>query len=319
METQQKNKTGVSKLFVVLFILSLILNVFLFFRYVKKGKQLERQNSEMSILLEESKINLDSLQKEYAFIEKQLEQSLNENLALQDLREDIRTQLEEKIVELQRAKNRIGSMIVEIGLTDDSGRALSIVEAKNAISKLKRDNEAFVEQLGSLKYDNQNYVKKVEESEKQLSEVILKKDKIQAENKKMEEKLSVASILRIGNLSFDAIRDKGSKTEVTDRASRLSRFKISLNILPSEVTDAGEKKLDFRILGTNNEVLSAGNTSLMDSDKLISTSQVVDYDGSKKNIVVYFTPNEERLKSGRYKLEVYEGVAIIGTKSIQLR
>lgn len=319
METDNSNKRGSSKFFIFLFFISLGLNIFLFFRYVKRGKQLEKQNNEIILLLEESKITVDSLQRELEFTITQLEERINENLSLQDLNDETRLELETKIVELQRARNQIGSMLIEVGLTNDAGRALSLVEAKNAISKLKTDNEIYLGYVSTLEDENLKAEEKIYEKQKRISEINQENINVLNKNKKMEDKLAVASILRIGNLTFEGIQDKRSKSELTDRASRINRFKITLNVLSSDVTEPGEKKLDFRILGTNNQVLSAGNTSLMDSEKLISTSQKIDYDGNTKKIVVYFIPNEEKLNSGTYTVEVYEGSAILGTQKIQLR
>jgi len=317
--TENTTRKGSSTLFVLLFLLSLALNVFLFFRYVKRGQLLERQNQGLTMLLDESKITLDSLQRELDFTISQLEERINENLALQDLKDDVRKQLEGKIVELQRARNQISTMLVDVGLTNNAGKALSIVEAKAAITKLRKDNSSYMEQLSTLSNEKNQLAEKAERSQELLDETKNEKDKLNQEKKKMEEKLAVASIIRIGSLNFEAIQDKKSKSEPVTKVSRLDRFKISLNVLPSEVTEEGEKQLDFRVLGTNNEVMSAGNKLLMDSDKLVSTSQKITYDGTKKNVVVYFKPKEEKLKGGTYKVEVFEGEALLGTQQITLR
>jgi hypothetical protein len=304
-------------LFITLFLASLALNLFLFFKYAKNGTEIQKKNQELELLYTNANYRADSLQKELDFAIQQLQDKINENLAQEDLKEDLRKQLEAQKIALQVEKRKIAKLIAGGGSGGPDGPK-TLAEAKNEINKLKKEN---TEYIAMVEEAQSSYLKAKEEAKinaetanafRQENESLLE----MAET--MSTKLSEASIVRIAGLSVNPINEKKGKQEPEDKASKVDRLKINFSVLASSITEPEEKELVIRIISPSGVVLTKDNNKLQDKSELASLKETITYDGTEKGITYYYDQEAEYSK-GSYKIEILNNDKLLDRKSFSLR
>jgi hypothetical protein len=304
-------------LFIALFLASLALNLFLFFKYAKNGAEIQEKNQELELLYKNANYRADSLQKELDFTIQQLQDKINENLAQEGLKDDLRKQLQSQKVALMVEKRKIAKMIAG-GDLGGPGGPKTLAEAKNAIDKLKKEN---TEYIAMVEEAQKSYVKAketAEVNEAAASAFKVDNDSLLALSEKLNAKLGEASILRIAGLSVNPIREKNGKQEITDKASRVDRLKINFSVLGSKLTEKEEKEIVIRIISPTGAVLTKDNNKLQDKSELASINESITYDGTEKGITYYYDHSAEYTK-GTYKIEVLNNGKLLDRKTFSLR
>lgn len=322
MENQEASAAASSKgslrFFVVLFILSMALNAFLFFRYAKKGMLLEKENIALTDLLEQNKLHSDSLQMELDRTIAELEDKLNANLAMKDISDDYRTQLENKIVELQGAKQQIASLIASGSSTGGGSASLSSLnQAKQRIDSLSSANKVLVEDLEETKRLYAIARDAVDQYSMSSQQYKQKLDSLVQRYKLLDEGLRDAKVLRITDLNIYPERKKGDELEPTFKASKVDHIRVAFTVQGSTIVPKEEKELKIRILGTSGEVLSDNVDQLTNSDELFSMTEVIDYKGEQQSAAIYYK-QKARYRSGKHKIEIWLHDQIIETKEFIL-
>lgn len=304
-------------LFITLFIASLALNLFLFFKYAKNGAEIQEKNRELEILYSNANLRADSLQKELDFTIQQLQDKINENLAQEGLKDDLRRQLEAQKVALMVEKRKIAKMIAGGDIAGADGPK-TLAEAKNAINKLKKENTEYVAMVEEAQ---RSYIKAKEEAEVNEAAATayrIENDSLLEMSRKLNVKLGEASTMRIAGLSVSPIREKNGKQEVTDKASRVDRLKINFSVLGSKLTEIEEKDIIIRIISPTGAVLTQENDRLQDKSELYTLNEKITYDGTEKGITYYYDHSSE-LTKGAYKIEVLNNDKLLDRKNFTLR
>lgn len=322
MENQEENssKSGKGSLwfFVVLFILSIALNGFLFFRYVKKGMKLEQENIELASLLEANKLHADSLQRELDETIAMLESKLNENLAMKDISDDYRNQLEAKIVELQSAKQKISSLIAQGGGSGGSNPSYATLsDAKKEIESLKTENTKLIDELDETKRLYAIARDAVDQYSMSSQEYKEKLDSLVQKYRTLDQSLTEAKVLQITDLNVRPERIKKDEQLATYKASKVSHIKISFTVKGSSIVPKEEKELRIRVIGTSGEVLSDNVDQLTNSDELYSLKEEIDYNGKEQSATLYFT-QKANYKDGLHRVEIWLNDQILDTKEFTL-
>lgn len=309
-KTQKSSKSGLT-LFIILFLASLALSAFLFFRYVKNAAQIENQNKELALAYEALNLHADSLQVELDRVMQELQDEINKNLAQEDLKQELRDQLVTKNQELSSAYARIKRLINstsstqgKVSTTKTGGNPKNLANAKGQINKLVKLNYEYLAKIEKLQNDY------IEEKYKSDSTQVLaanyknKNDSLRVSNIKLREKLSQVNTLRISRLKISPIREKNGNQEIVGKARKVQRLKINFSIQPGDPTEEVTKDIVIRFIAPNGFVLTQYNDELSDTDKLYSLNESVTYDGTEKSIVYYYD-QEAAYQPGIYEVEVY--------------
>ncbi len=321
MENQEENTQKKSNkslgLFIALFAISMALNVFLFFRYAKKGMDLEKENQKLSVLLEQSNLHADSLQRELDFTIAELENKLNENLAINEMKDEYRAEMEQKLVELKAAKQKISSLIASGGSSSGSESYGSLAEARNQINELRESNTRYIQELDEtqrLYAIARDAVDQYSISSQEYEHAV---DSLVDLYRSLNESVAEARVLRINDLNVYPIQIKKDVSSPTYKASKVKQVKISFSLSKSSLVEVGPKEVIIRIIGTSGEVLSDNVKQLTNSDELYSLKKEFDYDGKEQFAVLYFT-QEAKYKAGRHKVQVIFDGKMLDTKEFIL-
>ena len=325
MEENQNNDTIKTKskgstlpIFIILFLVSLGLNLFLFFKYAKNGAELEKQNKELSMLYKYANIRADSLQQELDYAITQLQDKINENLAIEDLNEEVKQQYEAQLANLHSERRRLSNLIAQGGSKGGASPSKELLQAKTQIEELKTLN---TEYIAKAEQTQLQYKKAKEEAEKNASTAKvyrLENDSLIEVTTKLKTKLGDASTLKIAGLEISPIRDKKGLQEVVEKASKLEQLRIYFEVLKSELTEQETKEISIRIIAPNGSVLTKNTRKLTNSDELVSLSENLDYDGSEKSVTYYYK-QEAEYKKGKYKVEILNQGKLLDRTSFSLR
>ena len=316
---EESSKSKALPLFVFLFLASLALCAFLFFRYVKNAKSIEQKNAELTLAYKVLNIKSDSLTSELEYVNQQLQDKINENLANKDLKEDLRKKLQAKKRELSAAYRRI-KRLVDNGAIESSNGA-------NPSSLLQASSE-----IQTLRDQNTFYITKIEEAQRKYSEAQntantnagvaefykVENDSLKIITSELSDKLEKAGVLRIAGFAANPVRQRKGKVEITEKASKTERLRINFSILPSEITKKEEKSIVIRVIQPNGAVLTKNTNKLTDSDDLFTLLETIDYNGSEKGVTFYYS-QEADYQKGRHKVEIYHEEELLDRASFTLR
>jgi len=320
---QKTSKKGSLTLFIILFIASLALSGFLFFKYAKNAAQIENQNKELTLAYEALNLHADSLQMELDKAIQELQNEINKNLAHGDLKEDLRTQLNAKKRELNSAYVRIKNLINSGGkdskgvVASNGNNRSNLLNAKGQIGNLVKLNYEYIDRIEQLQND---YIleKNKSDSTGYLASLLKNKnDSLKVSNIILRDKLSKVNIIRISRLNVYPIRERNGVQENVSKAKKTQRLKVSFMIQSGEATDEMEKELIIRIIAPNGSVLTQYIDELSDTDELFSMIETMTYDGSEKSIVYYYD-QEAKYKPGIYQIEIYNDDMIISQSDFYL-
>ena len=315
--TNESSSSKALPIFIALFILSLSLCGFLFYKYAKNKVKVQEQNEELTIAYQALDLKADSLQNELDIALAQLKLKINENLAQVHLKEDLRIQLEEKITALEAAHSRISKLIAK-GNTGGNGGSKKLLEAKNEIAQLTEQNTTYIAKIEEAQQKYQIEKKRAEQLSDRSEQLIEEQESLNSAKTILEEKLATASILDIAGLNITAVRTKKEKQEPTPKASKAERLKISFSVLGSELTKQEDKTIIIRITGPSGAVLTKDTRTLTNSDELYSLEENLTYDGTEKQLVYYYD-QEADYKKGTYSFEIYERDVLLDRGSFSLR
>ena len=320
---QKSSRKGSLTLFIILFIASLALSGFLFFKYAKNAAQIQNQNKELTLAYEALNLHADSLQMELDKAIQELQNEINKNLAQEDLKEDLRIQLNSKKRELTSAYVRIKSLINSGGnntqevVASNGNNRSNLLNAKGQIGKLVKLNYEYIDRIEQLQNDYILEKSKSDSTSYLARRLKNKNDSLKVSNVILRDKLSHVNNIRISRLNVYPIRERNGVQENVSKAKKTQRLKVSFMIQSGEATDEIEKELIIRIIAPNGSVLTQYIDELSDTDELFSMIETMTYDGSEKSIVYYYD-QEAKYKPGIYQIEIYSDDMMISQNDFYL-
>ena len=270
--------------------------------------------------------------------------SLKGNLnTLEKEKEAQRADFQAEVDSLLKVHNELKSNYVE--LSDQLAEKDSIIQAdaeeikklletqwdynriKRKVSELQAISQKYVRQLDSLYVVNQELVA---ENERIREEVLAERRQNKALQRQKEEltnKVNQAAVLRIYNLTADAVRFKGGSQETeTNKAKRAERVRVSFTIGQNDLVDAGNKNFYLRIADPSKNIICKGMGDeyafTYNGELLQYTEKVnVNYENAEKDVRAYFIkPSDMDLQPGYYFVDVYDdNNNLVGQTSFTLK
>lgn len=296
MEIEKVKSNKAFKVIIILLSIILIASMAYIFKMSDRQKNiiLKLRSEKLEILtdLEKSKIRLDSIISTRQNVSKEL---LNERKKVQQL-----------LIQLKKTQNGTNNEEATIIAFQNQARKLQsqILELTKEVEKYKRKADST-----SVALSKTNVI---------LNETILSKDTLFNKNKKLTEKLSIASKLTYFNLKTNTVKVRKSGKEIeTQNASSVDLIKITFQVAENKLAISENKKYYFQIIDSKNNIVGSkkevqfGNQTLPYSDE-----ETINYAKKaisiKKDIPVY------DLKKGSYFINVFEKNNLILKNSLDL-
>lgn len=229
------------------------------------------------------------------------------------------TENELKDEELIKAKDRIDVLLAEVE-TSKANIAL-IQRYREQISKLQAEQKRMFARADSLVKVNERLVAERDSTFLALYDSQRKLDSISLDNMELSKRIDQAMLVSARNLSTHAviIRANG-KIVPTRRSGRADDIQVCFTLNANRLAKEGERLVYVQVINPVNniigkqEVVGEGNEILY-----YSKSINVYYENDDLDVCVLGDAEEEDLIPGRYVINIYDGLNLIGTTIIELR
>ncbi|MBQ3355386.1 MAG: hypothetical protein IJG41_09605 [Bacteroidales bacterium] len=198
---------------------------------------------------------------------------------------------------------------------------------KRKVTELQAISQNYVHQLDSLYVVNQELVAENERIREEVQEERKQNRNLQRQKEELTNKVNLATVLRIYNLSADAVRFKGGSHETeTDKAGRTERIRVMFTIGQNDLVDAGPKTFYLRIADPTKQIITKGMGDeyafTYQGELLQYTEKVtVNYENKEKDVRAYYIkPSGKNMQPGYYFVDIYDdNDNLIGQTSFNLR
>lgn len=198
---------------------------------------------------------------------------------------------------------------------------------KKKVSELQAISQGYIRQLDSLYVVNEQLVAENERIREEVQEERKQNRNLQRQKEELASKVNMAAVLRIYNLSADAVRFKGGSQETeTDKAGRTERVRVTFTIGQNDLIEAGTKTFYMRIADPSKSIISKGMGDeyafMYQGEMLQYTEKIqVNYDNREKDVRAYYVkPSGKEMQPGYYFVDVYDdNNNLVGQTSFNLR
>ncbi len=307
-EENEKKKPLFGATFSILLVLSLCVNGFLYYKYYKSTHAEDGQTYEAIYKSAMVKHNSEKteLNRELEEIKAKLEEAIQNNTGLAGTNSELEAKLDAKTLELAK-KIKSGGI----------ANPKALREAKAEIERLKDLYQALMTKDETLMASNRDLAAKVLETETAVEEAKTKAQTLEEQKNVLDEKVRNSS-LSVADLKVVGVMTKNSKDEETFKANKIKKLKITFTILQNELVEPGNKDIVIRLIGINNEVLTNDNEKLMDTEKLSSMTETVDFQNELVKTTVFYN-QKASFKKGTYTIELINNNKLMGRAAFILR
>jgi hypothetical protein len=198
---------------------------------------------------------------------------------------------------------------------------------KKRVNELQAITQTYVRQLDSLYSVNQELMAENERIREEVKEERKQNRNLQRQKDELTNKMSMAAVLRIYNLTADAVRFKGGSHETeTDKAGRTERIRVMFTIGQNDLVEAGPKDFYMRIADPSKSIISKGigdeYAFLYHGEMLQYTEKIhVTYENKEKDVRAYYIkPTDKEMQPGYYFVDIYDdNNNLVGQTSFNLR
>ncbi len=192
---------------------------------------------------------------------------------------------------------------------------------------LRKISQGYVHQLDSLYTVNRELGEENEKIRQQYSKEQDRTRELSKDKEKLNEKITLATVLKAYSISTVGVRLTGSgKEKETDKASKIERVKICFTLGENKLVEPGRKTLYVRIVRPDDVVV----TQKVDGDYTFefkgqtlefTSKQEIDYQNKDTSTCIYWTKKskEESAMVGTYNVFIYADGFEIGTSSFILK
>lgn len=198
---------------------------------------------------------------------------------------------------------------------------------KRKVTELQAISQNYVHQLDSLYVVNQELIAENERIREEVQEERKQNKNLQREKEELTSKVNMATVLRIYNLTADAVRFKGGSHETeTDKAGRTERVRVTFTIGQNDLVESGLKTFYMRIADPNKEIITKGMGDeyafTYQGELLQYTEKIsVNYENKEKDIRAYYIkPTGKDMLPGYYFVDIYDDHDnLVGQTSFSLK
>ncbi len=279
-----------------LILLSIGALYFAFSNYSQLKENQQFFETEKSVRIAE----LKSLQKEYDDL--QLNDSIHQDEIL-EINERLKIVLDsvenlkantELVNDLQRVKRNLLAKLKRLKLENKE------LKEKNALLAIEKDSISSELSNTLVVYDSVNEIKK------NLELVVAKAQK-----------------LFISGVNSKAVKIKGSnKVSTVTKAKKASGIEVCFDVQANTVAESGDKSFYIQVVSPSKKVIGGRYYMNEENNRSINFSKVAKFRYKKKAMTVcdYIEPLEnEVFESGKYTVNIFDGVNLISSSAIKLK
>ncbi|MBB3894860.1 hypothetical protein M1B74_06365 [Bacteroides pyogenes] len=255
-------------------------------------------------LVQEFQLDKEDLEKEYTRFSQQYDE-----LKMTVSNDSLAQLLEQEQLKTQR--------LLEELRTVKSSNASEIRRLKNELATLRKIMVGYINQIDSLNRLTAEQKEVIAEVTRKYNDASRQISNLSEEKKNLDKKVTLAAQLDATNIRVEARNKRG---KVAKRVKDVVKMAVSFTIVKNITAENGERTLYIRIAKPDNDVLTKNpsNTFPYENRELgYSIKKYIEYDGEEQNITVYWDV-EEFLYAGTYRVDIFEGGNLIGSRKFEL-
>ncbi len=287
-------------------------------------------NDQYRVMIDEAHEFSKDLELSYQNVSEQLDEMKGENVELNAMIEEQKTQLsqqKEKISKLMWKEGKYYEAKKEIAKLEEMGQQY-IAE----ISKLKEENTLLADANVTLQENNKVLNQRVARTTEENEELIAQKTQLEDYNKELAKekdflsaKVNVASVVKVENIVGTGYK-VNNKGDITKRkyAKYVDKVSVCFTTEANLVTDQEEEEFFLRIidpLGETMVIEDLGSGILVNGDGesiRYTNTATIDYDNANKQVCIDWSPSL-RFAKGIYEVEIYNKGFKAGSGSFRLK
>lgn len=294
----QETKRSNSKLWLILLILSVALNVY------------QWQNHTTMINTFEQKV--DTLVIERVNVEKELSDTKSELEKYRGISANLDSLLNEAQAKIDEQSKRIK-------------------EVSSRERNFKKLNEEMNKQLADLRVLRDEYLTRIDSllmaNQQLVAERAQLTTNVESLSKNLETTVATASVLKSEYLNIKSFKRKGNgKFTETALAKRTHKFDVCFDVLDNKIAKQGEKTIYLKITEPGGKPIgnrSTGSSTFKTAngeEQMYATSLLIDFTGAKQSLCMSYEEQEDKqFPTGTYLFEIYIDGNLSGAGSYVLR
>lgn len=197
---------------------------------------------------------------------------------------------------------------------------VSLRKYKMQVNSLKREKQALFQTIDSLATANKSLKNMVSNTKTKLVQTEKRSDSLTKQNKKLREKVSEASVLKLVQLIANGVLEKNDhEIKVVDRARRADKIQVCFSLAENKLTSAGKKRLFVQIINPKNNLLGEKGT-ISFGEAVLNYSKILDvfYKNERLDICTFVKTEKEDLVEGRYIVNIFMGAELLSSARFEL-
>lgn len=229
--------------------------------------------------------------------------------------QEIKTELEAKIVEVQKLGGNVADL--EKAKADIEAQLKRQKKATGKEIKALKDKVEGYEELLKLKDEEIDKLKSVNKQlltenttlKTQKNELGDSINRLSETKEKLENKVAIASQLKAENVAIMAVSEKGKERPSPFKNRQVGKIKVDFNIAENEVAPIEGKKIMIRIIDENGQVIfdvarGSGTFIYEGKEEFYTASQEILFDNTKQKLTYLYEKGSD-YASGTYTVEIY--------------
>ncbi len=259
--------------------------------------------------------------------------------------DSISAQLDAKIAEIQQLGGTVDSLLKakeqiekdkirvrDVNNFDARAYNRKISQYETLLAQKDQEIIRLREENGQLTRQNTDLTSEVTtlRSEKQeLSDTVVsfaaKARDVQARNRELTDKVTIAAALHAEDIAVTAINSRGKEKDGGSyKARRLDKVKVSFMLPPNPLAQKNAKDIYLRILDPSGAVISdmatgSGEFTYANKGMIYTAMQRIDYNSSGQQISFLYGRGGQRFSEGRHTIEIYSEGFRIGQSEFTVR
>ncbi len=287
----QEPKSSVSGYIVVVVLLSIaliILTIF-FFRTTKRD----------TIYINELVEVKDSLVSDLNKMKMEYDELETNNVELQQQVDKDKARIDALIAEVQKQKNI---------------RYSDVRKLEKELETLRSIMKNYLKDLDSLNTMNKQLVSENIAVKRQMEEKHKENSDLKQRQEEMSTTIEKAAIVRMRGVYGTGLTSRNGDTE---RASRMVKFKVCFTVSENSLAQAGSRTYYLALKSPDGVLLQnskSGNVTIEESEITYSEKRTIDYQKTDVDVCIFFDLEKQKIKKGKYSLNIYseEGVTLTG-------
>ena len=298
MENNNQGQKGGNKIWLILFLLSAVLNIYL---WMHQGSQITTLETRVDTMSADS-VNMEKeITDAKAEIEKYRGMSANLDSLLNEANSKIDEQAK-KIKSVSGQRDKLKKQLAELQALRDEylARIDSLIAANDS---LKAANKDLTVEKQNLSYN------------------------VQSLSKNLESTVATASVLKAEYIKVSMFKRRGNgKYVITPIARRTNKMEVCFDIMDNKIAKAGSRTIYLKVTEPGGKTIgnrSSGSGSFntpSGEEVLYTATTTVDYAGTRTNVCLsHEEQDDKQFAAGTYLIEVYIDGVLSGAGSAILK